>query len=61
LIIGKCWFVEDGLLGFKTLTLIRHSQTGKIQNGIDLDPDAFPIDDKRRMSFSTGETVDFSV
>jgi DNA polymerase-3 subunit alpha len=40
--------------GFKTLTLIKYSQTGKIQNGIDLDPDAFPIDDVKTYELFNG-------
>jgi DNA polymerase-3 subunit alpha len=31
----------------------------KYRNGIDLDPDAFPIDDLKHMSFSTWRNVGF--
>jgi DNA polymerase-3 subunit alpha len=46
------WF-----LGFKTLTLIDTVKLVKYRNGIDLDPDTFPIDDLKHTSFSTRETV----
>jgi DNA polymerase-3 subunit alpha len=46
-------------LGLKTLTLIKDTvKLVKYRNGIDLDPDAFPIDDKETYElFQRGETV----
>jgi DNA polymerase-3 subunit alpha len=39
-------------LGLKTLTLIKDTvKLVKYRNGIDLDPDAFPIDDLKHTSF----------
>jgi DNA polymerase-3 subunit alpha len=40
-------------LGLKTLTYKDTVKLVKYRNGIDLDPDAFPIDDLKHMSFST--------
>ena len=46
-------------LGLKTLTLIKDTvKIVKAKYGIDLDPDNFPIDDKKTFElFQRGETV----
>jgi DNA polymerase-3 subunit alpha len=47
-------------LGLKKLTLIKDTvKLVKYRNGIDLDPDAFPIDDLKHELFQRGETVGF--
>jgi DNA polymerase III alpha subunit len=50
----KCRLTKDGLFGFKTLTLIKDTvKLVKYRTGIQLDPDAFPIDDVKHMSYSS--------
>jgi DNA polymerase-3 subunit alpha len=51
---GKCWFIEDGLLGLKPDADKDTVKLVKYRTGIDLDPDAFQLMMLRRMSFSTG-------
>jgi DNA polymerase-3 subunit alpha len=46
-------------LGLKTLTLIKHAvENVRLNKGLDLDPDTFPIDDEKTYElFQRGETV----
>jgi DNA polymerase-3 subunit alpha len=46
------------ILGLKTLPYKRHVKLVKYRNGIDLDPDNFPIDDLKH-NFSTWRNVGF--
>lgn len=58
-VVEKAGLLKMDFLGLKTLTLIKHAvQNVKQRHGIDLDPDAFPIDDiKTYELFQRGETV----
>jgi DNA polymerase-3 subunit alpha len=58
-VVETAGLLKMDFLGLKTLTLIKDTvKLVKYRNGIDLDPDAFPIDDLKTYElFQRGETV----
>jgi DNA polymerase-3 subunit alpha len=58
-VVETAGLLKMDFLGLKTLTLIKDTvKLVKYRNGIDLDPDAFPIDDVKTYElFQRGETV----
>ena len=58
-VVESAGLLKMDFLGLKTLTLIKDTvKLVKYRNGIDLDPDAFPIDDVKTYElFQRGETV----
>ena len=58
-VVESAGLLKMDFLGLKTLTLIKDTvKLVKYRNGIDIDPDAFPIDDiKTYELFQRGETV----
>ena len=58
-VVESAGLLKMDFLGLKTLTLIKDTvKLVKYRNGIDIDPDAFPIDDVKTYElFQRGETV----
>ena len=58
-VVESAGLLKMDFLGLKTLTLIKDTvKLVKYRNGIDINPDAFPIDDKKTYElFQRGETV----
>ena len=58
-VVEQAGLLKMDFLGLKTLTLIKDTvKIVKAKYGIDLDPDNFPIDDKKTFElFQKGETV----
>jgi DNA polymerase-3 subunit alpha len=58
-VVESAGLLKMDFLGLKTLTLIKDTvKLVKYRNGIDIDPDAFPIDDLKTYElFQRGETV----
>ncbi|MEZ4890701.1 MAG: DNA polymerase III subunit alpha [Crocinitomicaceae bacterium] len=58
-VVESAGLLKMDFLGLKTLTLIKDAvRNVKLRHGIDLDPDAFPVDDEKTYElFQRGETV----
>ncbi len=58
-VVEDAGLLKMDFLGLKTLTLIKHTcQIVKARHDVDLDPEAFPIDDEKTYElFQRGETV----
>jgi len=62
-VVEDAGLLKMDFLGLKTLTLIKDTvEIVKVRHDIDLDPDAFPLDDKKTYElFQRGETVGISI
>src|SRR5690606_39926590 len=58
-VVESAWLLKMDFLGLKTLTLIKDTVANvKLRHGIELGPDAFPIDDVKTYElFQRGETI----
>jgi DNA polymerase-3 subunit alpha len=61
-VVETAGLLKMDFLGLKTLTLIKDTvKLVKYRNGIDLNPDEFPIDDVKHTSFFNAEKRVFSI